>query len=79
VVSTKTTGTVLEWFRQGLAQHAVICLPVTLEMADVAESLPWLHKDPADRFIIAAAQILGAEIITPDNTISRYPTVRVLW
>jgi PIN domain nuclease of toxin-antitoxin system len=79
VVSIKTTGSVLDWFRQGLAQHEVACAPITLEIADAAENLPWIHKDPADRFIMAAAQMLGAEIIMPDSTIPKYPGIRVVW
>lgn len=79
IVSIKTTGSVLDWFRQGLAQHGVVCTPITLEIADAAENLPWIHRDPADRFIMAAAQVLGAEIITPDGTIPKYPGIRVVW
>jgi PIN domain nuclease of toxin-antitoxin system len=33
--------------------------PLTLEIAVAARRLPWSHKDPADRFLAATAQLLG--------------------
>ena len=68
-----------DWFRKGLTQHQVVCQPITLEIAHAAETLPAIHNDPADRFIIATAQTLGARIITPDATIPKYPGADVVW
>ena len=62
-----------QWFRKGLTAHQVQCEPITLEIAHAAEVLPWIHNDPADRFILATAQVLGARILSPDNTIPKYP------
>ncbi len=38
-----------------------------------------LHKDPADRIIIATAIILGAELVTKDERIRNYPPVKTIW
>ncbi|MEK7521432.1 MAG: type II toxin-antitoxin system VapC family toxin [Patescibacteria group bacterium] len=38
-----------------------------------------LHRDPADRFIIATAREHGAIIITSDKQIRNYPHVQTLW
>lgn len=67
------------WFRAALAQHQVQGEPITMEIAHAAETLPLIHKDPADRFIIATAQLLTAEILTPDTIIPQYPGVKVVW
>ena len=67
------------WFEAHCAHHRISILSITSEIADRAELLPLIHKDPADRFIIATAQVLGASIITPDALIPRYPGVQVIW
>jgi PIN domain nuclease of toxin-antitoxin system len=35
-------------------------------------SLDWEHRDPADRTIVATAQILGAALVTPDIRIAQF-------
>ena len=34
--------------------------------------LPWLHKDPADRFIIASALKNGFMVVTADSNFGKY-------
>ena len=38
-----------------------------------------LHRDPADRIIIATAISLGAPIVTKDEKILNYPHVQTIW
>jgi PIN domain nuclease of toxin-antitoxin system len=40
--------------------------PLTHEIAVAARQLPWSHKDPADRFLAATAQILHLTLVTAD-------------
>ncbi len=40
--------------------------------------LPWDHRDPADRVIVATAELQDLQIVTSDVTIRRY-TERVIW
>ena len=42
-------------------------------------SLTPLHRDPADRIIIATSLITGVSILTPDRQISQYPDVSGVW
>jgi len=67
------------WFQGELLQHQVECEPITLEIAHEAEGLPAIHNDPADRFILATARILGAKILSPDTTMPKYPNADVVW
>jgi PIN domain nuclease of toxin-antitoxin system len=67
------------WFRAALAQHQVRCESITLEIAHAAEILPAVHNDPADRFILATAQVMGARILSPDRIMPRYPGFTVEW
>jgi len=41
--------------------------------------LPSIHNDPADRFILATAQVIGGKILSPDTTLARYPNLDVVW
>lgn len=67
------------WFQKGLTQHGVLCEPITLAVAHAAETLPGIHHDPADRFILATAQVLGARILSPDTIMPKYPGITTEW
>jgi PIN domain nuclease of toxin-antitoxin system len=53
-------------------------LPVTLAHSLAIEGLPSIHKDPFDRLLVAQAIVEGAELVSADPVLSRYP-VRLLW
>jgi PIN domain nuclease of toxin-antitoxin system len=53
-------------------------LPVTLEHAAGVEVLPWHHRDPFDRLLIAQAKAENALLVTGDASLSAYD-VPVLW
>jgi PIN domain nuclease of toxin-antitoxin system len=39
---------------------------LTHEIALAARRLPWEHSDPADRFLVATAQVLNLTLVTAD-------------
>jgi PIN domain nuclease of toxin-antitoxin system len=41
--------------------------PLTHEIALAAHQLSWAHRDPADRFLVATAQVLGLTLVTADD------------
>jgi len=41
--------------------------PLTHEIVLAAQQLPWMHRDPADRFLAATAQVLGLTLVTGDE------------
>jgi PIN domain nuclease of toxin-antitoxin system len=43
-----------------------------------AVRLPFLHRDPFDRLLVAQSIVHGMSILTPDPLISQYPA-RVIW
>ena len=55
-----------------IRRHAFIALPVTVEHAEWAGSLPLLHRDPFDRLLVAQAQLEGLVLVTVDDRILRY-------
>jgi PIN domain nuclease of toxin-antitoxin system len=67
------------WFERSCDQRGLTCLDVTSRLFVAAALLPPIHRDPADRIIVATAQQGGLLIITSDRTIPRYPGVSVVW
>ena len=60
-----------------LVRDQFTVLPIHLDHALHAGSLPHIHRDPFDRMLVAQAQVEDLVIITTDTNIPRYD-VRVL-
>lgn len=59
---------------------AVRFVPLDSETAVAFAALPGdLHKDPADRLIVATARRLVAVLVTADVRIRRYEHVQTVW
>jgi PIN domain nuclease of toxin-antitoxin system len=61
-----------------LRRHRFGLLPVAQAHALRAGSLPWIHRDPWDRLLIAQAQIENVPIVTAEPAIGQYD-VEVIW
>ena len=54
-------------------------LDVSYEIVEEAYSLPPpIHRDPADRILIASARVHDLELVTTDLEILKYPHVRTI-
>ena len=62
----------LEWFNQVLEAHHLTLGVLSPDVLVRANELPFHHRDPADRFIIATAQLLGLAVVTEDRRFSAY-------
>lgn len=58
-------GTMLEQFR-------LVELPVTIRHADSAAKLPFLHRDPFDRILLAQALEEGLILVSADRRLADY-------
>ena len=52
--------------------HRFRSLPITVEHAEWAGSLPSLHRDPFDRLLVAQAHLEGMTLATVDELILGY-------
>lgn len=52
-------------------------LPITGSDAEVAGSLPLLHRDPFDRMLVAQARRIDAVIVSRDATFELYQVERI--
>jgi PIN domain nuclease of toxin-antitoxin system len=57
---------------RAIEQHGFLSLPISIEHAEWAGSLPALHRDPFDRLLVAQAQLEGLTLVTVDDQILRY-------
>ncbi len=62
-----------EWLVEALSASGVDCLPVTCEISRLSVALQDIHKDPADRIIIATAITHNALLASIDSLFPAYP------
>lgn len=61
-----------------LQLHAMEVLPIELPHLAALVTLPWPHRDPFDRLLIAQALAEGLLVISRDPDFQAYP-IQVLW
>lgn len=61
-----------------LAQIGAEELSVTCRHSLLAGALPWPHRDPFDRLLVAQTSVEGATLVTSDARIRALGTVRLL-
>jgi PIN domain nuclease of toxin-antitoxin system len=61
-----------------LARHGFEALTVELRHVLRAGALPFIHRDPFDRLLVAQAQVEGIAIVSADPAIAQYD-VEVIW
>ena len=68
----------LEQLNQLVWQNNIAILPIQVGHTVVIRSLPFYHKDPFDRIIIAQAIVEDMTLLSRDGHFRSYP-VRVVW
>jgi PIN domain nuclease of toxin-antitoxin system len=71
---------VTDWIGKSERLPFLQFLPVDNSVAVKSVNLPQpLHKDPADRIIIATAMTIAAPVVTKDEKLLDYPHVETIW
>jgi len=65
-----------KWLPQATA--ALREAPFTHEIVLLAQQLPFPHRDPADRFLAATAQLVNLTLVTADEKMLGLGTIRIL-
>ncbi len=60
-----------------LRANAVDYLPVSPEHLRALISLPFHHRDPFDRLLVAQALVEGASLVSADSTLDAYAVPRI--
>jgi len=66
-----------EFVPSRMAHFGIESLPVDVKHATAVETLPFHHRDPFDRLLIAQTAIEGLTMVTADKLFSRYG-IRIL-
>lgn len=61
-----------EWFEAVVDHHNLAVQPLDWKICLAATELPPIHKDPCDRFIIAAAKMRHMPVVTADDSFAAY-------
>lgn len=59
-------------YHGGLSRYRLTPLSISTEHALAVESLPWHHRDPFDRLLIAQARLEGLVLVTRDRRFAEY-------
>jgi PIN domain nuclease of toxin-antitoxin system len=62
-------------FPKRLAAESFENLPLTASQTRQVSLLPWCHRDPFDRMLIAQAQVEKLVLLTADEALAAYGTV----
>lgn len=68
-----------DYIRDILTAMALSVLPITAEIAELSQSAPFNHGDPADRLIGATALAHRAPLLTADEKLRAIPGLRCIW
>ena len=61
-----------------LEENDINILPIELIHLTTVVGLPFYHRDPFDRLIIAQAMVEDLPVVSPDSEFSRY-AVKLIW
>jgi PIN domain nuclease of toxin-antitoxin system len=61
-----------KWFERAVEAHGLAVADLSLDILAGANELPWHHRDPADRFIIATAILEQCPVVTADGRFNQY-------
>lgn len=60
-----------------LKQQEIEILPVNIHALEIVQNLPFHHRDPFDRLLIAEALIYNLTIISADTNLDNYKVQRI--
>jgi len=66
-----------QWMNQALTALQASLLPITVEYAEVQAGLPYHHRDPFDRLLIAQALVEKVPVIGTDSIFEQYGVARI--
>ena len=71
-------GSNIDFVIQNLDPFRIQLLPIRPEHLRILQALPFIHKDPFDRILIAQAIAEGLPLVTGDRTLRSYE-VETIW
>jgi PIN domain nuclease of toxin-antitoxin system len=66
-----------QWMTQAIADLGLTILPITVQAADVQAGLPFHHKAPFERLLVAQALVEAIAVVSADTRIDAYGVTRI--
>ena len=63
---------------QQIASNDLVVLPLTVSHAAAVSKLPFIHRDPFDRLLVAQAKVEDVPILSADEVLDGY-AIRRVW
>ena len=70
--------TIEDGWTRALSRLGLDAMPVTAMHAEAVERLPWHHRDPFDRLLVAQAALEGRALVSADPRLRAYD-VELVW
>lgn len=67
-----------DWMTKAFADLPATLLPISVEHSDKIISLPFHHRDPFDRLLVAQAIVENMPLLSSDPSLDAYP-IRRIW
>lgn len=65
------------FFRKSIEENGFAILPIEIAHTEIVTTLPFHHRDPFDRLIVAQAQAEGMELVSSDAQPDAYGITRI--
>jgi PIN domain nuclease of toxin-antitoxin system len=65
------------WIEKALVDLGLVVSPITLEVAERQMALPFHHRDPFDRLLVAQCLLEAIPIVSADSVFDRYGVGRI--
>ena len=65
------------WMEKALIDLALVVSPITLEVAERQMVLPFHHRDPFDRLLVAQCLVEAISIVSADSVFEQYGVGRI--
>ena len=69
----------IRWFRGLAERYQLKEIPLDGDLVCSAAALPFIHRDPFDRVLVALAQAQTLTFLAFDKSISKYAGVKTIW
>jgi PIN domain nuclease of toxin-antitoxin system len=66
-----------QWMDIAIVRLVLVVLPITLDHADRQTALPWHHRDPFDRLLVAQALFESVSLVSADAIFDQYGVNRI--
>lgn len=66
-----------QWMNRAITDLDLLILPISLDHAERQANLPWRHRDPFDRLLVAQSLVEDVPLVSADSAFDAYGIARI--